>query len=180
MESNTKPEKTLRSEIISWIKLILFALILAFILRSYVFRPVYVEGTSMNTTLIQGDMLILNKYQYFFESPKRNDIVVIDMQINSKNSLIKRIIGLPGETVTLKNGKVYINDILLEEPEIVNITNPGPIGSSIVLGPDEYFVMGDNRTASYDSRYFDKINRSKILGVTSLRFWPLNKVGIVR
>jgi signal peptidase I len=180
MELPKTQSKVLKKEIFSWVRLILFALIFAFILRTYVFRPVYVEGTSMNSTLVQGDMLILNKYQYFFTMPKRNDIVVIDMQISSKNSLIKRIIGLPGERIDFKDGKVYINDVLLVEPEIAAITNPGPLGTKFILGNDEYFVMGDNRTASYDSRFFDKIKRSKILGVTSFRFWPLSKVGVVQ
>jgi signal peptidase I len=172
--------KKIRSEIFSWIRLILFALIFAFVLRTYVFRPVYVEGTSMNNTLVQGDMLILNKYQYFFAAPKRNDIVVLDMQINSKNSLIKRVIGLPGETIDFREGRVFINGVLLEEPEISVITNPGTVGDHIVLGENEYFVLGDNRTASFDSRFFDKVPRSKIMGITSFRFWPLDKIGVVQ
>jgi signal peptidase I len=179
MDNQKRIKPFFKSELFSWIKLIFFALLLAFLLRSFVFRPVYVEGTSMNDTLVQGDMLILNKYEYYFTEPERNDIVVIDSNINLEKSLIKRIIGLPGETVSLRGGKVYIDGVLLDEPEISKVTNPGNLGNEITLGADEYFVMGDNRTASYDSRFelVGKIKRGKILGVVTFRWWPLNKFG---
>ena len=180
MGNTNKFRSFFKSEAFSWISLIFFALALALVLRTFVFRPVYVEGTSMNSTLVQGDLLFLNKFQYYFTPPKRNDIVVIDYQVYTKNSLIKRIIGLPGETVSFKGGRVYINGVVLDEPEIAAATNPGPEGTEFVLGPTDYFVMGDNRLASYDSRYFGQIERSKILGLTTFRFWPLNKIGTVK
>lgn len=151
-------------------------IILAIILiRLFIVTPVRVDGPSMNDTLKDGDILLLDKYDNTFE---RFEIVVFNY---SGERLIKRIIGLPGEVVSYKNNKLYINGNEIEDDYGLGYTEDFELKNlNLTKIPDnEYLVMGDNRNDSLDSRYFGTISKDKILGSVKYRLFPFNKFGKV-
>ena len=171
-------------EILGWIFYIIVILVLTYVIITYVGQRTSVSGSSMETTLSDGDQLLVDKLSYRFQNPKRFDIIVFPYQYEENTYYIKRIIGLPGETVQIdENGNIYINGELLEENYgAETIQNPGRAAKPITLGDDEYFVMGDNRNNSKDSRSEEvgNVKRSQIIGRAWLRIWPLNKFGLLK
>lgn len=154
----------------SLIPYIIIIVVVVFI-RTFIITPVKVNGTSMYPTLEGDEIMLLNK----IGAIDRFDIVVLKLD-GEQNNLIKRIIGLPGETVEIKNNEIYINDELLDDPYGTGITyNIDPV----TLGEDEYFILGDNRIVSLDSRVFGKIHRSEIKGTTNFIMYPFSKIGKV-
>ena len=145
-----------------------------------------VEGASMENTLHNGDNLIVDKLSYHFRDPERFDIIVFPFQYQANTYYIKRIIGLPGETVQImEDGSIYINGEKMEESYGREVIQPETIGRAaepIVLGEDEYFVMGDNRNNSSDSRtdIVGNIKREDIIGKAWLRIWPLSDFGVLK
>ena len=145
-----------------------------------------VEGASMENTLHNGDNLIVDKLSYRFRDPERFDIIVFPFQYQANTYYIKRIIGLPGETVQImEDGSIYINGEKMEESYGREVIQPETIGRAaepIVLGEDEYFVMGDNRNNSSDSRtdIVGNIKREDIIGKAWLRIWPLSDFGVLK
>ena len=137
----------------------------------------------MNNTLQDGDNLIVDKISYRFKDPERFDIIVFPYQYQEDTFYIKRIIGLPGETVQIEDGIIYIDGEVLEESYGKEIMNSAGIASQpIELGEEEYFVLGDNRNNSRDSRdpSVGKIKEDQIIGKAFIRIWPLNKFGILK
>ena len=138
----------------------------------------------METTLSDGDNLLVDKITYRFSDPKRFDIIVFPFQYDTDTYYIKRIIGMPGETVQIDyDGNIYINGSLMEESygrEVIQ--NPGRAAEPITLGEDEYFVMGDNRNNSSDSRdpSVGNIHRKDIIGRAWVRIWPFSKFGVLK
>src|SRR5438067_3721229 len=162
-------------------EVIVLAVILYFGI-SFAVQAVHVEGLSMYATLEDNDYLIANKIDYRLHAPQRGDIVILRPPTNNSTDFIKRIIGLPGERVLIRSGVVYINGHKLDEPylpeEWVNDANwPDNSSTGRLLGPDEYFVMGDNRNRSQDSRFFGPISRDRIDGKAWFRIWPLDHFG---
>lgn len=156
-------------EILSYIIIIVVVLLI----KHYVITPIKVNGNSMNNTLKNKDIMILDKISYRFQEIERFDIVVIK---KGNDYLIKRVIGMPGETVEYKNNKLYINDKNIDEKFIHEKTNDFIMEEKI---PDDcYFVVGDNRPVSNDSRYIGVINKKDILGKTSLVIFPFSRFGI--
>ena len=158
-------------------KLILFIIILLFIMI-YVFSITQVVGDSMSPTLVDEEVLFLNKAQYRFFDVKRGDI--ISLEYADTKYLIKRVIGLPGEKVEIKDNKVYINDELLEEEYLQNELvyddfTLQEIGYD-TIPENMYFVLGDNRENSMDSREIGLVSKEQIQGKIFMRFWPLNKI----
>lgn len=153
------------------LQVVLPALILALTVHLFLAQATIVYGQSMEPNLYERQRLIIDKVSYHFFPPSRNDIVVIAMP-DMDEMLVKRVIGLPGETVEVRHGVVYVNDKPLPEPF------PHDIGyeskEPIVLGPLNYYVMGDNRDNSNDSRSFGPVQREYILGRVWLRYWPLD------
>lgn len=135
-----------------------------------------VEGSSMQPNFETGEWIIVSRLPYLLGVPQRGDVVVLDFA-EPQEDLIKRVIGLPGETVEIREGLVYINGQPLEEPYI----NAAPryTGEPIVLGPDEYYVLGDNRNNSRDSHSFGAVTRDHIMGRAWLIYWPPQRWGIV-
>lgn len=169
-----------------WSKEIIVALLLVWLLLTFVAQNSTVYGSSMEPTLYSGEMIIVNKFIYRFTEPLRGDIIVFEHEdaVKGKELMIKRIIGMPGDTVELIDGDVYINGekydesgYLVEKTEITgNITEP------FVVPENSYFVMGDHRSVSKDSRYSDvgAISKDQIIGKASFRFWPLDKLSIIQ
>lgn len=173
-------DENIKKEVISWIKLILSAFIIAFILKTYIFQIALVNQISMEPTLHEGQILVIAKVNYLFSDPNRGDIVVLKDELENKY-LIKRAIGLPGEVIEIKNDRVYINEKELKPDYTEALTQDnGFVKSKVPEG--KYFVMGDNRPHSRDSRSdtVGYVNRTNIVGKAVFRIWPINKIGIVK
>ena len=173
-------DENIKKEVISWIKLILSAFVIAFILKTYVFQIALVNQISMEPTLHEGQILVIAKVNYLFGDPARGDIVVLKDELENKY-LIKRAIGLPGEVIDIRNDKVYINREELKPDYTKAPTHDnGFVKSKVPEG--KYFVMGDNRPHSRDSRSdtVGFVNRSNIVGKAVFRIWPISKFGIVK
>lgn len=158
-------------------------LAITFLIITFVGQRTHVSGESMENTLDDGDQLIVDKLTYRFHDPERFDIIVFPFRYKDNTYYIKRIIGLPGETVQIVDGEIYINGELLEESygrEVMQ--DAGLAAEPITLGDDEYFVLGDNRNYSSDSRdpSVALIHRKEIIGRAWLRIWPLNSFGILK
>lgn len=171
-------------EILSTSLYLLVVLCAVYLLIHFVGQRTQVSGSSMEPKLSSEDNLIVDKITYRFHEPERYDIIVFPFQSDERTFYIKRIIGLPGETVYIdEDGTIFINDEPLIEgygKEVID--DPGRAYSPITLEDDEYFVMGDNRNNSYDSRNpaVGNIKRDSIIGRAWLRIWPLNKFGLIR
>lgn len=156
-----------------------YIIIIAVVLfiKAFIVTPIKVNGESMYPTLEESDIMILNKTAYYFNEPKRFDIVVVNMP---NEYLIKRIIGLPGETVKIVNNQLYINDKIYEEEYLANDLNYDDFSLTDLgyskIPEDMYLVLGDNRENSLDSREIGLIKKEDINGKISLRIWPLNKI----
>ena len=148
-------------------------IVIVLLIKQFVITPIRVNGNSMNNTLYDKDIMILDKISYRFNSIKRFDIVVIK---KNREYLIKRVIGLPGDTLEYKDNKLYINQELVEENFLHKETLDYILEEKI---PDNYyFVVGDNRLDSLDSRYIGLISKDEILGKTSLVLFPFNRFGL--
>lgn len=165
-------------------KFALFAAIIVLPIRLFIAQPFIVSGPSMDPTFANGQYLIVDQISYRFENPKRGDVIIFRYPYDTKKFYIKRIIGLPSETVDIQNGRVAITEkdgtrsLITEESYI----NPIPDNGNhipILLKDDEYFVMGDNRTRSSDSRIWGAVKSALIVGKPFLRLFPVMKVGIV-
>ena len=170
-------------EILSFLLYVAVVVGITFLIIHYVGQRTYVSASSMENSLSDGDNLIVDKITYRFSDPKRYDIIVFPYQYEDNTYFIKRIIGLPGETVQIVDGTIYINGEVLDESygrEVMK--NSGMAADPITLGEDEYFVLGDNRNDSTDSRdpSVGKIPRDRIIGRAWVRIWPLSKIGILR
>lgn len=176
--------KKIIKEIITTSLYVLLVLCLSYLFITFVGQRTEVQGSSMEATLSNGDQLIVDKISYRFRDPKRYDIIVFPFRYEDNTFYIKRIIGLPGETIQIDGeGNIWINGEILEESygrEIIR--DPGLAVEPITLGEDEYFVMGDNRNNSSDSRVeaVGNIHRDEIIGRAFIRIWPLSKFGILK
>lgn len=183
---NSAEEKKvdIKKEIISWALYLLFVVVLVYVIITFVGQRTVVDGRSMNPNLNDGDNLIVEKLSYRFRDPQRFDIIVFPPQGAPNEHYIKRIIGLPGETVQIDyEGNIYINGEILEEDYgLETIQNPGRAAEPITLGEDEYFVLGDNRNNSTDSRTekVGNVKRSTITGRAWVRIWPLSDFGVLK
>ena len=171
-------------DILSTSLYLLIVLVATFLVVTYVGQRTKVIGSSMSPTLTDGDNLIVDKISYRFHDPERFDIVVFPVVRDGKEEYyIKRVIGLPGETVQIIDGYVYINGEKLDENYGAEVMNDaGRAAEPITLGDDEYFVLGDNRNRSDDSRYenVENLKREKIVGRAWVRIWPLDRICVVR
>lgn len=159
-------------------------LLCVFIIPRYVVQKTIVDGDSMETSLQDGDRLLIEKLTYLFQNPERFDVVVFYPYGNDTDEYyVKRVIGLPGETIQIVGEDIYINEQLLEENYGKDkITYAGIAAEPIQLGEDEFFLLGDNREISLDSRYEEVgvVHKEMIAGHTLLRIWPLKEFGIVK
>ena len=142
------------------------------LIRTFIITPVRVDGDSMKNTLKNGDILLL----YKLSSINRFDIIVLDEEKDNEK-IIKRVIGLPGETVAIKKGKIYINDKVIDDEYAYGETSDY---DKVTLEDDEYFILGDNRLISKDSRYFGPIKENEIKGKIVFRLFPFTKIGTVQ
>jgi signal peptidase I len=160
-------------------KVVVLAGITVFIVRHFIFKPFYVKGQSMEPTFFEKEYLIINQFTYRFRDPIRGEIVVFQPPTGSKDYYLKRIIGLPGERIRIENGNVIVCDTechVLDEQYIdSSIITEGSV--RVTLGPDQYFMMGDNRPNSFDSRRFGAVDASLIVGKIWFRGYPFERIG---
>ncbi|HPF87919.1 MAG TPA: signal peptidase I [Candidatus Limiplasma sp.] len=173
-------KKMIIKETISWILTLGAAVLIALFIRGFIFEPVRVDGNSMLDTLHDREIMFVTKYDYILGEPERGDIVICKYPESTKN-YVKRLIGLPGDTIEIINHAVYINGEALDEDYLSADRNDGPFYANMserVLGEDEYFVMGDNRENSHDSRSSDvgTLTRSQIKGHVRFVFYPFDSV----
>ena len=181
---NQKQVNKKLKEILSTSIYFLVVLVVTFLVVTYVGQRTMVIGSSMESMLSDGDNLIVDKLSYRFSEPPRFDIIVFPFRYAEKTYYIKRIIGLPGETIYIDgNGTIFIDGEELKEnygKEVIK--DPGRAYEPITLGEDEYFVLGDNRNNSSDSRdpVVGNIHRDEFIGKAWMRIWPLNKIGMIK
>lgn len=162
---------------VDWVVVVAVALLVAFLVRTFVLAHFVVEGSSMYSTLETGDRVFVNKMSYRLHDPNRGDVVVLhEVTGASERDLIKRVIGLPGETIEMSNCQVKIDGrTLLEpylDPEVVTLNNCGQNFEPLVVPEDHVFVMGDNRGGSQDSRAIGPIDEDDLVGRAFVVFWP--------
>lgn len=183
-EKKQNKQKKLWREGVGWIIYLVIIFFLTFLVLRYVGQRTCVVGQSMENTLNDGDNLIVDKISYRLHEPERFDIIVFPYEYEEDTYYIKRIIGLPGETVQIEaDGDILINgEELVESYGKEVIVNPGLAAEPVTLGADEYFVLGDNRNDSRDSRSQDvgNIHREDIIGRAWLRIYPLDAIGFIR
>lgn len=197
--------KSVLREIWEWIIVFAAAFVLVLLLNTTVFATTQVRQTSMQDTLIEGQHLFVEKLSYLFGDPSRKDIIVfiedqypsnypdrvkiflrdvseIFKPIEQKTNirLVKRVIGIPGDEVDIRDGKVYLNGSVLDEPYVKGETFTRDLAFPVKIPKGKYLVLGDNREVSKDSRSFGLIERCQIEGRAVFRFWPLNRFGSVK
>lgn len=176
--------KNLGTFFLDILEVIVFAVGIFFFVYLLIMRPHKIKGMSMSPNYPDGEYLLTEKVTYYLRNPERGDIVVFTPPISNTDEYIKRVIGLPGEHVMVKGGHVYINDKLLNEPYLASTlrTEEGTFlaeGQDFTVPTGLYFVMGDNRPNSSDSRYWGPITKASMSGRAWIIYWPLNLSGVV-
>lgn len=191
-DGDAGPSPRLRN-LIEWAAVIIGALVVALLLKTFLFQAYYIPSPSMVPTLEEGDRIVVNKLSYKLHDVNRGDLIVFEKpegagEDNIKD-LVKRVVALPGETVEIVDGQVYIDGRLLEEPYLAEgiassgftpvapCANPATELNRCTVPEDHVFVMGDNRPVSRDSRYFGPVPEDSIVGRASLQVWPLGDIG---
>ena len=169
------------------LEIIIIAVVVVFFVRTYIVQPFLVWGSSMVPNFSTGDYILIDELSLHFRNPQRGEVVVLRYPHNSSIYFIKRIIGLPGERVLIKDNKItifnneYKDGFVLNESYLKSnsITEPRPNKTNeFLLGPEEYFVLGDNRQYSYDSRDWGLLKRENIIGIAKLRLWPIKEFSV--
>ena len=170
--------KKIKKEIREWIVSLATALIVVFIIRTFLFTIIRVDGPSMSDTLLNGDRLYVDVLNMRLDGPDRFDVVILHYPNRTEN-FVKRVIGLPGDTIEVKEGALIVNGVEYGEPyltrERVTSFSRAANNFTVTLGEDEYFVMGDNRDNSNDSRRIGVIRRSMFVGKVKRIIWPLSR-----
>jgi len=149
--------------------------------RSFLFKPFVVEGQSMEPNYYEREYLLIDELSYHLRDPQRGEVIVLRAPVIQKEYYLKRVIGLPGEKIKIENQKVIIYNDEFPQGKVVeeNYLDESTTGStSVQLGPEEYFVMGDNRNESYDSRKFGAVPKSSIVGRTWVRGYPFDRITV--
>jgi len=199
MKTNRKEQKTPRrkSVVRDWVESFVIAFVLAMFIRTFVVQAFRIPTGSMRNTLLEGDIILVNKFIYGaripftglqlpkLRDPKRGDVVVFIYPENPKKDFIKRLVAIGGETVEIRSGTIYVNNQPITEPVFNQIYyyNRGELGREglkVVVPKDSYFVLGDNSALSQDSRYWGFVPRKNILGKALLIYWPLKRIRIIK
>jgi signal peptidase I len=174
-----QPRSTLMGEFSGWVKDIMLAIVISFLMVVFLYQPVKVEGTSMQPELLDQERIFVNKFVYHFEGIQRGDIVVFWYPKDPSKSFIKRVVGVPGDVVQIKDGHVYINDQLFQERYVPTGYQDLDSYASIRVKEGYYYVLGDHRNASNDSRSWGLVPRKYIYGKAVFRYWPVDKAGFL-
>lgn len=165
---------------------LLWAVVLAIVIRTFIMAPFKIPSGSMRPTLMEGDRILVNKFIYRFRNPERGDIIVFRYPNDTKRPFIKRLVAVGGDEVEIRDGKALINRVPLDEREIfqhIAYRNQGPYGQAhqVVTVPDDaLFVLGDNSESSHDSRFWGFVPRRMLIGEAMCIFWPLRRIRLLR
>lgn len=183
LEQKTKKTSGVVKEfVIEFIKIVIIALAIVIPVRYFLIQPFYVKGASMEPNFHDYEYLIIDEISFRFRQPERGEIVVFHSPYNWQDYFIKRVVGLPGERVVINNGEVYIYNeefkygTKLDESDYLSVEVRTPGEVDLKIGENEYFIMGDNRNSSLDSRVFGAIARHQIVGRAWLRAWPFSRL----
>jgi signal peptidase I len=178
----TPKKRSVVGALVHWLRDLLFSVVLAVIVILFLYQPVKVEGTSMMPTLDDQERIFINKfvYRFHFEKIDRGDTVVFWFPGDPSKSYIKRVIGMPGDRVEVRDGSVIVNGTALEEDYVPQEYRDQSEMRSTTVGPDEYFVLGDHRSSSNDSRTWGMVPRRYIYGKAVFIYWPLEKMGLLK
>jgi signal peptidase I len=185
LQNEPKPPAAAPQETASWrtLRTLMLDLVICigvtFFIILFVYQPVKVEGGSMEPGLEDQERIFINKLVYRFESIERGDIVVFHYPRDVRKSFIKRVIGLPGDRIRILSGHVYVNGVALPEPYVPEDYEDARSYSETVVPANAYFVLGDHRNSSNDSREFGPIMRSYIYGKAIFGYWPMEKLGVL-
>ncbi|MDD5561425.1 MAG: signal peptidase I [Candidatus Omnitrophica bacterium] len=186
-----------KSVLRDWIESIVIAFLLAMVIRTFVVQAFKIPTGSMRMTLQEGDLILVNKFIYgakvplinfylpAFRQPKRGDVVVFVYPEDKSKDFIKRLVGLPGETIEIKGGSIYVDDKPAGEPifKQTYYYNRGDFaaeGQKITVPEDSYFVLGDNSVSSKDSRYWGFVPKENLLGQAMVIYWPIRRIRIIK
>jgi len=175
--------KPRRGKLIAGLRELIQLMLIVVLLRvgMDIFLPRYmVDGASMEPNFHTSQRVIVDRFTMVLSGPARGDVIVLDSPANSDELLIKRVVGLPGEQITIRDGRVYVNDEALSEPYVLEFCTYRSCEGTWQLGPDEYFVLGDNRMHSLDSHSFGPVKAGSIQGIARVRYWPLTDADILR
>ncbi|MBG90670.1 MAG: signal peptidase I [Actinobacteria bacterium] len=174
-----KAQSFWRYAVLDLVETILVAGIAALLIRHYLIQTSVVPTGSMISTLNIGDRLFVNKVLYRFVDPVRGDIVVFESPHGDGNEYVKRCVGVPGDTISVRKGYIYINDQQLVFPGVMIQRDYSSFGPEL-LGEGDYFMMGDNRSNSQDSRYWGTVSREDVVGKAWFTFWPFSRMRVLR
>jgi len=163
-----------------WLRDLFISAIASVLIITFLYQPVRVEGTSMLPRLEDHDRLFINKFVYRFSEIERGDVVVFHYPRDPEKSYIKRVIALPGDHIRIDRGQVWLNGKLLREPYVPEAYEDSKSMRDLVVPDDSFFVMGDHRSISSDSREFGAVDRSLIYGKAVFVYWPVSDAGVVR
>lgn len=163
-----------------WLRDLVFSVLASVLFITFLYQPVRVEGTSMLPRLEDHDRLLINKFVYHIGTIRRGDVVVFRYPEDEEKSYIKRVIGLPGDRLHIIQGQVFINGLPISEPYVPEQYRDDRSFAEITIPPDHYFMMGDHRSISQDSRYFGPVARELIYGKAVFVYWPSKDAGVVR
>ncbi len=181
-ETEAQPEGQgfkLARELKPWFRDILFAFAIAIFIVIFVVQPVKVEGTSMQPQLVDQERIFVNRFIYRFKDIQRGDVVVFWYPRDRSKSFIKRVLGVPGDEVEIRNGTVYVNGAEVREPYLIPEFRDQKSFHRITVPPGQYFVLGDHRNSSNDSRSWGFVARQLIYGKAIFSYWPVSRVGLV-
>lgn len=194
LPNENKPRKSVWRD---WTESLIIAAVLAIIVRIFIIEPYKIPTGSMRDTLLEGDIILVNKFIYgaripFFGSrlpgirnPQRGDVIVFIYPIDPKKNFVKRLVGLPGDTVEIKNGTIYINDKPLTGPAFnqryyYNRSDFGGENQKVFVPDERYYVLGDNSASSQDSRYWGFVPKKNIVGEAMVVYWPLKRIRVIK
>ncbi len=172
-----RPSRVPRALVVGWARDVLIAIALALVIIAFVYQPVKVEGTSMAPLLSDQERIFINKFIYELEPIQRGDVVVFRYPRDPRKSFIKRVVGLPGELVEIRRGRVYINGVPLREPYITDTGRDSDSFAPVLLSPGHFFVLGDHRRNSNDSRTWGTVHGDYIYGKAVFAYWPPDRFG---
>ncbi len=172
---NRSPQRNL----VEWVIVVGGALLVAVVVKAFLLQAFYIPSPSMVPTLRVNDRVLVNKLSYKLHDVRRGDVIVFKSpQVVAEKDLIKRVIGLPGDTVETRDGEIVVNDEVLDEPYLPSDVGTGPM-EKVTVPPGQYWVMGDNRGNSSDSRVFGPIPESSIIGRAFVKVWPITAFGFL-
>jgi len=173
------PQPSAAKAAVSWLRDLSLSVVIMIIVILFLYQPVKVEGTSMMPSLVNQERIFINKFVYRFYPIQRGDTVVFQFPRDTSKSYIKRVIGMPGDTVDVDHGTVIVNGKRLDEPYVPDEMRDMQTAKTTTLKPDEYYVMGDHRNSSNDSRNWGPVERKYVYGKAVFVYWPLERLGLL-